>query len=69
MTQAPEPKRRGRKPEPAQAVAARVAALKQRREDAGLVRCTVWARPEHHMAIKAFAAGLTDSPTDSPRCG
>lgn len=51
------PKRR-KAPEPAKAVTARGAKLRAERAAQGLKRCEVWARPEHHEAIKAFAREL-----------
>lgn len=53
-----EHKNTGRKPEPQEQVNKRHADLKQRREAAGLKRCEVWAKPEHHAAIKEFARSL-----------
>jgi hypothetical protein len=38
-----------------QPVAARVAALRERRAAEGLTRLELWARPEHHARIKAYA--------------
>lgn len=48
-------------PEPQEQVNKRHSDLKQRREAAGLKRCEVWARPEHHVAIKEFAKSLSGS--------
>ena len=42
-------------------VASRKAAERQRRKDAGLVRCEVWVKPEHVAAIKALADELNDA--------
>lgn len=39
----------------------RKAAERQRRKDAGLVRCEVWVKPEDVAKVQAFAKGLTDS--------
>jgi len=33
---------------------------RQRRRDAGLVQLQLWAMPQHHAAIKAFARALAD---------
>ena len=41
-----------------QPVAARVAALRERRAAEGLTRLELWARPEHHARIKAYAERL-----------
>lgn len=41
----------------------RVAALRARRSREGLVRLEVWALPEHHEAIKAYAATLNRKAT------
>lgn len=38
--------------------AARVAALRARRIALGLTRLELWARPEHHARIKAYAERL-----------
>lgn len=38
--------------------AARVAALRERRAAEGLTRLELWARPEHHARIKAYAERL-----------
>ncbi len=35
---------------------------RQRRRDAGLVQLQIWALPQHHAAIKAFARALADPP-------
>ena len=51
-------KRRAKAPEPAKAVTARGAKLRAERAAQGLKRCEVWARPEHHDAIKMFAREL-----------
>lgn len=40
------------------AVSERVAALRERRAALGLVRLELYARPEHHARIKAYAAKL-----------
>jgi len=48
------------KPQP---VAARVAALRERRAAEGLTRLELWARPEHHARIRAYAARLAKSPS------
>lgn len=40
--------------------AARKRAERQRRESAGLTRLELWAKPEHHGAIREFARGLSD---------
>ena len=37
----------------------RVAALRERRAALGLVRLELWARPEHHARIKAYAQRLS----------
>lgn len=50
--------KRRRTPEPAKSVTARGAKLRAERAARGLRRCEVWARPEHHEAIKAFAREL-----------
>jgi len=42
--------------------APRVAALRERRAAFGLARLEVWARPEHHALIRAYAAALHDAP-------
>jgi hypothetical protein len=42
----------------AKSTAARVAELRARRKDSGLVRLELWARPETHELIKLFAAKL-----------
>jgi hypothetical protein len=42
--------------------AERKAAERQRRKDAGLVRCEVWVKPEHVAEVRAFAEALTDPP-------
>jgi hypothetical protein len=34
----------------------RKAAERQRRKDAGLVRCEVWVKPHHVAMVQAFAA-------------
>lgn len=34
---------------------------RQRKQAAGLVRLEVWAAPQHHAAIKAFAQSLASS--------
>lgn len=47
-----------RRKEPQEAINKRHQKLKERREAAGLKRCEVWAKPEHHPAIKAFAKTL-----------
>lgn len=61
MTDHPTPKK-PRKPEPKEAVAARQRALKAAREAQGLTRVSgLYARPEDHPAIKAYAKGL-DAP-------
>lgn len=52
------PAKRRKAPEPAKAVTARGAKLRAERAAKGLKRCEVWARPEHHEAIKAFAREL-----------
>ena len=40
---------------------------RQRRRDAGLVQLQIWALPQHHAAIKAFARALADPPIcDTP---
>jgi hypothetical protein len=36
----------------------RMSALRKRRKEAGLTRLELWARPEAHESIKAFAAKL-----------
>ena len=36
----------------------RKAAERQRRKDAGLVRCEVWVKPEHVAAVKQYAERL-----------
>lgn len=36
----------------------RKAAERQRRKDAGLVRCEVWVKPEHVAAVKHYAERL-----------
>lgn len=57
--------------------APRVAALRERRAALGLVRLELWARPEHHAAIRGYAAALQPNlesfgpatklpPTDGP---
>ncbi len=38
----------------------RVAALRQRRADAGLVRVELWATPEHAERIKKYAQRLAN---------
>ncbi len=38
--------------------ATRVAALRERRAAEGLTRLELWARPEHHARIKAYAERL-----------
>lgn len=43
--------------------AARVAALRARRIALGLTRLEVWARPEHHARIKAYAERLARQKT------
>lgn len=43
--------------------ASRKAAERQRRKDAGLVRCEVWVKPEHVAAIKALADKLNAEET------
>lgn len=50
--------KRRKAPEPAKVVTARGAKLRADRAAQGLKRCEVWARPEHHEAIKAFAREL-----------
>lgn len=40
--------------------AARKRAERQRKETAGLIRLELWAKPEHHGAIRDFARGLSD---------
>jgi len=42
--------------------APRVAALRERRAAFGLARLEVWARPEHHAQIRAYAAALHNAP-------
>lgn len=44
--------------EPKASVSKRQAELKARRHADGLKRCEVWAKPEHHPAIKQFAKDL-----------
>ena len=39
-------------------VAARVAALRERRTAAGLVRLELWVRPEHVERVKQYVARL-----------
>jgi hypothetical protein len=46
--------------------AARVAALRQRHKDAGRVAVTVYVRPEHRAALRAFERGLQASETQTP---
>jgi hypothetical protein len=43
--------------------ASRKAAERQRRKNAGLVRCEVWVKPEHVAAIKALAEKLAAEET------
>ena len=49
MTEKPTPKTN----------AQRQAALKQKRLDAGLARLEIYAPPDHHAKIKAYAATLS----------
>ena len=35
---------------------------RQRRREAGLAELQLWALPQHHEAIKAFARALADPP-------
>lgn len=49
------------KPKP---VNERVAALRARRAALGLVRLELYARPEHHARIKAYAARLEKTDKD-----
>jgi hypothetical protein len=35
---------------------------RQRKRDAGLVPCQIWAPRQHHAAIKAFAQSLAADP-------
>ena len=44
--------------------AERKAAERQRRKDAGLVRCEVWVKPEHVAEVRAFADDLRPYPQD-----
>ena len=37
---------------------------RQRKHDAGLVRLELWAAPQHHAAIKAFAQSLAGASPD-----
>ena len=37
---------------------------RQRKQAAGLVRLEVWASPQHHAAIKAFAQSLAGASPD-----
>ena len=60
MTDITEAPKRGRKPEPRKAIAERQEKLRNGREAAGLTRCEVWAKPEHHAHIKAYAKALQD---------
>lgn len=53
----PDPK--PRKPEPASAVTARSQRLRAERAANGLAEVRgIWAKPEHHEQIKAFAKAL-----------
>lgn len=45
--------------------APRVAALRQRRAEAGLVRVELWATPEHAEKIKRYAQRLASRPAIS----
>ena len=56
MSSTTEAPKRGRKPEPAEAVNARGAALKERRRAQGLIRVEIWIKPEHKEQAKAFEA-------------
>ncbi len=38
----------------------RKAAERQRRKEAGLVRCEVWVKPEHVELVRGYAHGLND---------
>ena len=42
---------------------------RQRKQAAGLVRLEVWAPPQHHAAIKAFAQSLAGSSATAPVAG
>ena len=42
---------------------------RQRKQAAGLVRLELWASPQHHAAIKAFAQSLAGSTTADPVAG
>lgn len=46
----------------AKPTAARVAALRERRVADGLARLELWARPEHHARIRAYAERLRRLP-------
>lgn len=51
--------KRSKSPEPARAVTARSQRLRAERAANGLAEVRgIWARPEHHDAIKAFAKSL-----------
>lgn len=61
MTDTTEAPKRGRKkaPEPAKAITARSQRLRAERAAQGLAEVRgIWARPEHHEAIKEFARSL-----------
>lgn len=60
MTDTTETPKRGRKPEPKEAIADRQDKLRKGRESTGLKRCEVWAKPEHHAQIRAYAKALQD---------
>ncbi len=44
----------------------RKAAERQRRKDAGLVRCEVWVHPQHVQAVRDFADELTQTVRKRP---
>ena len=46
----------------------RVAALRQRRAEQGLVRLELYVHPDDHAAIKAVAQALTQQRSCKPAC-
>lgn len=47
-----------------QQTAKRQQSLRDRREAQGLKQCVVYAKPEHHKAIKAYAESLLKAQQD-----